>query len=246
MIDHEEFEKLDESKQMDLIRQSPIRDKGDLLLRSHDPARFTRALSHEELYLVTRDLDIEEKSELFRYASIDQIMFIFDLECWKKDWIDPESLLKWIERLALADENKLLAWFLESDYETVIAGLKDVVRVIKPEWEYAVDEALGDAHYFTLDNFYYVCVKEDQLDMVRRAFEILFENHRGKYTAILEGILGELDYEVEEEALHRREARRQDPGFPNPENARQVFRPISHEEFENFPPKRKLPPAPLG
>lgn len=236
-MDQEAFEQLSQEEQERIFHQTPFRERGDLLLHSHNPTRLTQSLTQEELYLLTREMDLEERGEILRYASLPQLFFISDIDCWKKDRLHSKSFVRWLETLLEADEARLLAWLVEMDYETVVSGFKGLVRVLKPEWEYPSDELLGDQPYFTLDERYFISVKEENLETVRRAIEILFENTRGRYAAILEGILGEMDYELEEEAFQKRSIRLAERGFPDPETAHHIYRPLSKEEFERFPRK---------
>jgi len=234
-MNHEEYEALKPEEQERVFHQSSFREKGDLILRSHYPERLAQSLTQEELYLVTREMDLEERSEIIRFANLQQLVFISDIDCWKKDRIQPQGFVRWLETLKAADEKRLLAWLVEMDYEAVVSGFKQLVEVLKPEWEYPSDEMLGDRPYFTLDQQYFVSVEEENFETVRRAIEILYENHRGRYVAILEGILSEMEDVLEEEAFRKREGRLADLGFPDPETAHKIYRPISPEEFEAFP-----------
>ncbi|MBI3313472.1 MAG: hypothetical protein HYZ83_04505 [Candidatus Omnitrophica bacterium] len=239
MVDKEEFENLNAEQQAKVFRQSSLREKGELFPRCHDPERIARSLTGEEFYLIAKEMDREEKTEILQFATLPQLFFLSDIECWRHDRLSGSGFLGWLETLYEADEKKLLAWLLHMDYETVVSGLKQVMQVMKPEWEYATDESLGDMPSSTLDQFYHIYVKEESFETVRRVLEVLFENHRGRYTALLEGVLGEIDDEVEEEAFLKRGQRFEEHGFPDPETARKVFHPISKEEFENF--SRKTP-----
>ena len=234
-MDQEDFERLNPEEQERVFHQASFEERGELILRSHNPARLTQSLSQEELYLVTREMDLEERSEIIRYANLAQLFFISDIDCWKKDRLDPKNFVRWLETLQRGDEARLFAWLVEMDYETVVSGFRSLVEVVKPEYEYPSDEVLGDRPYFTLDERYFILANEENLETVRRAIEILFENHHGRYTAILEGILGELDYELEEEAFQNRTRRLAERGFPDTETAHHIYRPISKQEFENHP-----------
>lgn len=243
-MNHEEFESLKPEEQEKVVRKSPsFFEKGDLILHAHYPDKLTQSFSEEELYLIIRELDPEERYELIKYANLPQLIFISDIDCWEKDRLYAKGFLRWLDTLQNADERRLLGWLVESDYETVVSGFKKIMEVIKPEWEYPSDEVLGDRPYFTLDELYFISVEEENLQTVRRAMELLFENHRGRYVAILEGMLGELDDLVEEQAFDKREKRLIDKGFPDQETAYQVFKPMTREEFEAYPKKVK-PAAP--
>ena len=240
-MDREEFEHLKPEEQEKIFHHIPFKERGELFFCAHEPARLTQSLSPEELYLLTREMDLEERSEVIRHANLPQLFFISDIECWKKDRLSSKGFLQWLETLHEAGDDKLLAWLREMDYETVVSGLKELIRVLRPETEYPTDEVLGDEPFFTLDERYFILVKEENIELVRRAVEILFENHHGRYTALLEGVLGELDDELEEEAYQKRETRLAERGFPNAEIAHQIYRPLSKEEFGEFPRKNTSP-----
>ena len=161
-MDAEEFEALTPEEQAKIFHHSTFKERAELIRRSHDPRALTRALSHEELYLLTREMDIEERSEVIRYATLPQLFFISDVDCWKKDRVNARGFIEWLEALLAADEAKCLLWLMRMDYETVVTGFKKVAEVLKPDREWAADELLGDRPYFTLDDQYYIVITEEK------------------------------------------------------------------------------------
>lgn len=241
MMNFEEFESLKPDEQAKIFHQTSFKEKGELLLHAHNPLSLAQSLSAEELYLLVREVDLEEKSEILRFASLPQLFFISDVDCWKKDRVNPKGFTDWLKALLAADEGKCLRWLIEMDYETVVTGFKKVAGVLKPDREWAADEILGDVPYFTLDDQYYVSVKEEELELVRRIFELLYENSRGKYFAFLEGMMAESEDELEEEAYYHREIRLSERGFPDFETAHRLYQPMTRAEFQAFPLKSGSP-----
>lgn len=241
-MDLHEFEALSPEEQARVFHLSPFREKSDLLLHSYDPQALTRSLTSEELYLVTREMDIDERSEVIRYATLPQLFFIADMDCWKQDRLHPKGFVHWLETLMAAGDSQLLLWMMQMDYESVVAGLQRVIKVMKPDREWTPDDVLGDIPFFTIDQMYYIFVDEENLQTVKQALELLFENHRGRYFAILEGILGEVEDQLEEEAYSRREMRLAERGFPDFESAQRLFCPISRTELDAYPVKEKINP----
>ncbi len=239
-MNREEFEALTPEDQVKIFSEAPLTEKSELILLAHEPGRLTRGLSSEELYLMTREVDLDEKAEILRYASVDQLSFLADMDCWDRDQIEPGQFVRWLGTLLAADDAVLLRWIHKSDYETIIAGFQKFARVLKHEWETVVDDIVGDQPYFTLDRMYYILVEEENLETVKRAIEILYENDRPRYFALLEGVLGEMEYEMEEAAYRNREIRLTDRGFPDFETAMRAYTPLSREEFFKFPLKEKL------
>jgi hypothetical protein len=236
-IDKDTFESLKPEDQAKVFYQSSFEEKGELFPYCHAPELFVRSLSPEELYLMTRELDCEERSEVIRFANASQLLFISDIDCWKKDRLDGKGFLGWLDTLLESGTGRLMAWLDEADYEALISGFRKLIRVIKPEWEYAADELLGDEPYFTLDDQYYILVKEEDLETVKQVIGKIYENQRGRYAALLESLINEITDEVEEEAYRKREMRLAEHGFPDQETARRIYSPISREEFDRFPLK---------
>lgn len=233
-MNYENYESLKPEEQEELFHHSPFKERGDLLLRAHDPVKLTRSLSHEELYLVTREMDLDDKSEVLKYASLPQLCFISDLDCWKADRVDKDGFIDWLETLLRADEVKLVAWMLSMDPSVIAAGFKKLMQVMKPEREYAVDELLGDRPYFTLDQMYFIFCSDENMETVKRVLELLYEAHRGRYIALLEEVLWEIEDQTEEDAYLNRETRLAERGFPDTETAHKIYRPLTLAELENY------------
>jgi len=235
--DNTAYEEMEFEKQKDIFFKSSFAEKGDLLVRSQAPDELANVLSCEEMYLMTRDMDIDARAEILEHANLPQLFFMADLDCWINDQVDAKGFLDWIECLFLADIDKLATWLSRIDYEMLAAGFNQYIQVLKPEHQYAVDEALGDNAYFTLDFLYYVLVDEDNLETVKRALQLLYETNRALYINLLEGLLSELEYEMEEEAFRRRNIRLSERGFPEMDSAMQIYRRMTEEEWSKLPKK---------
>jgi len=236
--DQSQFDDLSFEKQKEVFFKSSYADRGDLLLRSQDPVLLANAMSAEEMYLVTRDMDFDMRSEILKYANLPQLFFMADLDCWKKDHIYAKGFLEWIRCLGEADLEKLGEWLIRMDYEMIITALKKFVQVLKPEWEYAADEILGDKPYFTLDGLYYIQTNEDNLETIKLAIEVMYQYARAEYVNMMEGLLSEMDYEMEEEAFRRRQIRLSERGFPEVDSAVQIYRRLTQEDFKKLPKKK--------
>ena len=116
-MDAEAFEALTSEEQAKIFHHSTFKERAELIRRSHDPRALTRALSHEELYLLTREMDMEDRCEIIKYATLPQLFFISDVDCWKKDRMDPDHFMEWIETLKTPMKkffsNGCLLWTME-------------------------------------------------------------------------------------------------------------------------------------
>src|SRR5688572_3718348 len=149
-MDRKQYESLTTEEQARIFYESPFRERGDLLLHSREPGALAQSLSPEELYLVTREMAPEDRSDIVCYASIPQLLFLSDVDCWKKDRISTTKFLQWLETLLKAGDERLLAWLEEMDYEMIIASFKKIMHVEKADWDWRQDDrVLGDRPYFT-------------------------------------------------------------------------------------------------
>jgi len=160
-MDRNTFESLSSEEQARVFHEIPFRERADLILRATRPDYLTKTLSPEEFYLVTREMDPEERVEIVCYASMPQLFFLADIDCWKKDRISGRGFVQWLETLYNADEARLLAWFDQMDYEMIVAAFQKITQVMKPDREYATDEILQDKPFFTLDEYYHVFCREE-------------------------------------------------------------------------------------
>jgi hypothetical protein len=241
---NEEFEELPFEEQCKRVYETPIAKKGDLIVRSQDPVRIVQSLSCEELYLTVREMDDVNIPELIQHANIGQLQFMSDFECWTDDMISKRGFIQWLKYLEEAGDEKLYEWLATADFEMLIAGFNKYIAVLKPDHEERVDDVIGDRAYFTLDGFYYIMIDEDNMETIKRAVSVLFDQEKHLYYNLLEGIMSEVDAFVEEEALQSRVIRLSEKGFPAKEEARRIYRIITEEEWQKYSKREGVLPIP--
>ncbi len=231
-MNNEEFEKLEFNKQCEVIFKSSHSAKGDLIIRSENPAKLVNSFSPEEFYLTIREMDSVDRAEIIQYANFPQLEFITDVECWKNNYISGIDLIKWMRELSDAGTEKLAEWLLNVDFTFLTAAFQKILKVVKPFHEERPDDILGDNPYFTLDGLYYIMINEDDMDIVREAITILFDMSRSYYVNLLEGILAYNEDVIEEESLENRFVRLEERGFPRKEDAMKIYEILSSGEFD--------------
>lgn len=238
-IHNEEFEELKFEEQCKIVYQTPITRKGDLIVRSEQPEALLNTFSAEEAYLMVREMDSTNVPELVQYANFAQLQFMSDFECWQGDAISDRGFIQWLEYLEEASDEKLRLWLTCTDFKLLIAGFQKCMTVLKPYHEEAVDEVIGDNPYFTLDGLYYIMISEDNLQIVKRAVAMLFDQEKHLYYNLLEGIISETGILIEEEAYSSHQLRMSEKGFPEREAAMQIYRPLSEDEWEKHAKRKR-------
>ena len=92
-MDRHEYENLNIEDQAKVFSKAPLKERGDLILSSHEPAKLTQGLSPEELYLVTKEIPMEERGDIICFSTMTQLTFLADIDCWQHDQMDrPASM----------------------------------------------------------------------------------------------------------------------------------------------------------
>lgn len=226
------FQELPLEEQSAYIFERPLSQRAELISLSQNPARFVVGLSFEELLFITKETDREGVRELAQFATPDQLVFLTDSNCWDDDSVDEDSFVKWLADLLEIGIEKLTSTVRNLDYEFLVAALKKCVEIIKTQHEEAIDEIVGDDPYFTIDNLYYIRLNhEDDFRTLKVLFEVIFDKDKDLYFDIVEGILSEVDSEIEEDAFQLRGERLAEKGFPTVEEAYRIYSPLSVDEF---------------
>lgn len=205
------------------LAQLPARKRLDALVESPEAGALVRSLPAEDLYLTIQEVGLADATELVQLASPAQFRTFVDLAGWKRDRLEPHTVLTWL-RAARGDEpedflRKLRAVDLEVlEYVlhelTVVHDLEenpDVnpegVTLETPEGRYLVEFKVEGAELSGLRALVNDLIAENPFESVR----------------LLEAVRWEVPSELEETAYQFRSARLQDLGFPPLEDAMSLF-----------------------
>ncbi|MFC1668656.1 DUF6178 family protein [Chlamydiota bacterium] len=226
------FEELDFKTQCDLVSQSPLSEKGDYIIRSQDPGQLIVSLAPEELLLIAKESDEDTVPELLSYANTKQIIFFGDMLIWQKDTISKQKFLDYLSSLLEADITKLFEWLTIVDHEALLVGFKKLITIYKTyDIDDTVEERFKDSLVFTLDGYYYIRVEENNFDIIKRSLETLYSNSPRIYINLLEGVLSESLPVTQETAYTHRQERLNEKGFPEPEEAYRIYKPLTIKEL---------------
>ncbi|WP_224361942.1 DUF6178 family protein [Hyalangium versicolor] len=205
------------------LAQLPPRKRMDALIESADARAVVRSLPVEELFTTIQEVGLADATELVQLASPTQFRGFVDLGGWKRDRIEPHSVLTWL-RAARGDEpeeflRKLhgldleVLEFLLREF-TVFHDLEenpDVnpegVTLETPEGRYLVEFKVEGAELAGLRAILNDLIAENPFESVR----------------LMEATRWEVPSEMEEAAYRFRTARLQDLGFPTLEAAMRLF-----------------------
>jgi hypothetical protein len=215
-------------EKMALVLSLRRKDREKLILLSTEPQRLVQNMPEEEFYFTLKELGEEDSLTLLELASPQQIAFCLDLEVWKKNRLKPQKMLKWIELLMDCGEEKAIHVLRNLDYELLVTFLKRYLKVYKPDSP--IEEVELDLDLFTLDHHYYIHIRFRQAEeILERLLDMIFRWDQALYRDLLEGVIWEIPGEVEELARRWRQGRLADRGFPEWEEAMEIYRFVKPE-----------------
>ncbi len=243
-------------EQLELILHTPWELREKIIVLSPQAERLVKALPPQELFWTLKAISPEEAVTLLSMASADQIHFLFDLDCWKKDRLALDRVLAWLTLLFEATEDKVAEWLRTVDFDFLVTIMKRLIEVYKRPDDVDFMEARDWLPPYTLDDTYFISFKLDKFEpLTRRLIEILLEIDPARYRDLMESVIWELPAEIEEMAYRWRKARLADWGVPDYFESLEIYAPLPPtrirrieptylplpEEGEEIPPPAFLP-----
>jgi hypothetical protein len=205
------------------------RDRLALLQMSDRMQELVRLLPAPELWLTLKEVGEEDGLELLKAAAPEQLQHCLDLECWHLDMIDPLATAYWLMLLCQAGPGPAIAWFHQADEEFLIASLTRYFSVYKTDPDDEGNEPWRELeNVWTLDDVYYLHFPDSNAAVIVQQFlSFVRALEPERYYGLLDLVERSVTIEQEEEAHRLRMARLADYGFVEPDEALEIYAPLS-------------------
>jgi hypothetical protein len=217
------FQSLPIEDQLDMVLKARGKERLHYLFLSENPEQLVRQLPELEIFLTVKEVGERDSLELISLTTPEQFQYLLDLDFWKKDRLDPEKVLHWMDLLVESGENKVTQFIQSTDPEFIALLLKKFLEVITIE-----GEALGTRDrvpLFTLDQYYYFNFRGKGAREIFQPFlEIFYRVDNRVFRRLMDSLLLGLESELEETGYRLRNARLADNGFPSFEEALEIYR----------------------
>lgn len=213
------------------LMRLPVRERLESILDRPDAEAVAAGLAVEDFYMTLQEMGPDDSLPLLALATVPQLNYLFDIQWWEKDEIQPASALGWLERLAMAREEKLAAWLYEADFELLVVLFKKwlIVQVVPEDTDLA--EARDSLPKGTLDDHYFWEARYPQYeDLLEQILSFLFEVNYGFYRELMHSVVWALDAEMEEDAYRFHRGRIEDRAIPDYYEALEIYRGMRIEE----------------
>ncbi len=223
------FNRLSFEERMGMALSLRGKERERLILLAKDAEKIVQRLPEEEFYYTVKEIGEGDAIELLSLASSRQLLFLFDIETWRKDRLKHRDFLRWLELILECGEEKAIELLRRMDEELLVTFLKRYMKVYKPDAELDPVE-IDDEKPFTLDNQYFVKFRFREGERILvHLLDLLFREDQNLYFRLMEGVIWGVPAEVEELAFRWRQSRLMDRGFPELEESLDLYRYVDPE-----------------
>lgn len=206
----------------------PARKRLEAVLSRPDAAEVVAAFPVQDFFFFVKEIGPDDALPILALGQVEQLVHLFDLEWWEKDRVQPAKALQWLERLAAASEEKLLAWLYHADFELLTTLFGKWLRVVVAPEDVDLLEGGEQLPKHTLDDQYFWETRYLQFeDFLRRVLSLLFEVNYGFYRELMNHLIWIPGAEIEEEAYRFTQARLEDHAIPGFYDALEIYRTVS-------------------
>jgi hypothetical protein len=224
------FNSLPIKSQADTVLQARGKERLHALFLSEHPEQLVQQLPELEVFLTVKEVGEQDSLDLISLTTPEQFQYLLDLDFWKRDKLDPEKILNWMEILLESGEKKVTQFIHSTDLGFVALLLIKFLHVTTLEGEPL--EEMDKTPPFTLDQFYFILFKGKRTREVFQPFlQILCRVDREGYRRLMDSLIVELESDLEETGYRLRNGRLADYGFPDFEEALEIYRFVSPDSL---------------
>ncbi len=216
-------------EQAELALRLPAKERLELLLHAPKPMRLVRSLPDSEFYLTVREVGPTDALPLVALSSSEQIGHLIDLESWRRDRFDPARSGAWVALLLDAGEPTIKRFIRSSDNSLLTLLFQRWVRTRSIDYDDAEEQGghteAGDERGFVSPdgNFRFTPIIAEHAPAIQRITQMFYLDQPDRFQEILRDSVDELPAELEEQALHWRNSRLEEHGYPPWEEALHVY-----------------------
>lgn len=217
------------SQRKEILALSPEKAL-DRIFEAKHPAALIHSFPETDFYFLINDIGISDAFEILALASDRQWEYILDIDLWKKDRIDINSVTRWLDMLFQAAPARFIKWAIEKKPEFIEYYLYKNIKVAIREHDEDPSDlgkdlvTVDDVFYIRITDDYYTPVESDTETeeddnrekrevFIKQMLEKIAEYDYGKYRNMLFETMTVLPAEMEEEFYRLRNVRLEEKGF---------------------------------
>ncbi|GFO69018.1 hypothetical protein GMLC_25970 [Geomonas limicola] len=232
-LSHKRFAALTLAEKNSYLKTVGAKQRLDLMLEDADAKRLIQALDPQEFFWLVKEVGEADTLELLQHSSAEQRVFILDMELWDGYSFSEDKACHWLAYFMEGGEPSIHALLKQLDFEFLHLLLSRELTVGGGIGDLADDEErLGDYDH-TFDDVFMLSFKNPKHSQVIGSFlGMIYRLDNPLYVALMEGIKGDVDLELEEQCQRFRTGRLEDLGFPPFDEALSIYARINPASFQ--------------
>ncbi|MDD3471796.1 MAG: DUF6178 family protein [Syntrophaceae bacterium] len=220
----DQFNALTISQKVEIFGNLAPKAREDLIDFISRPSEIIRRISEEEMFFTIKDLGEENAKKLITFTTSRQLLYLLDIDLWTRNDLNLNSISKWFQILVSIGDEKILQFVQVCDPELLCSILNKTITVKSRNPDVDLTEQLDFLPPFTLDNNFFIDFKIHGIeDYVKNFLDCIFQYDSNYYFKIVQSLaIGWLP-EYEDKAYKWRSARLADHGFPDFEEALNIY-----------------------
>jgi hypothetical protein len=216
------FNSLSVKNQLDIVLQARGKERLHYLFLSEHPEQLVQELPELEVFLTVKEAGEKDCLDLISLTTPEQFQYLLDLDFWKRDQLDPEKVLHWMEILLESGEKKVTQFIQSTDIEFLALLLKKFIHATTMDGEHV--EGMDRIPLFTLDQYHFVHFRGKRTREVFEPFlQMLYRADQNSYQRLMDSLIVEFESELEETGYRLRNSRLSDYGFPDFEESLEIY-----------------------
>ncbi|TSK06110.1 MAG: hypothetical protein FPO08_14940 [Geobacter sp.] len=228
-----DFQALSLQQKTQYLKTRSGKEKMDLILADSDARRLAASLESQEFFWLIKEVGEVDAVELLRLASAEQCVFILDMELWDGWTFSEDRACHWLTYFMEGGEPRVHELLKHLDFELLQLLLSREIVVGGGIGDQDNDEERLADYDHTFDGVFMVTFKNPQHSQLIGSFlSMLIKLDNPLYTALMEGVKGDIDLEMEEQCQRFRTGRLQDLGFPPLDEALSIYARVHPDHFQ--------------
>jgi hypothetical protein len=209
------------------------KEKMDLILSDADGKRLTAAMAPQEFFWLFKEIGETDALGLLQLASPEQCIFILDMELWEGCTFSEEKACHWLAYFMEGGEARIHELLNYVDFEWLQLLLSRELIVGGGIGDQSNDEERFGDYDHTFDGVFMLSFKNPKHSQLIGSFiSMLIKLDNPLYTALMEGVKGDVDLELEDQIQRFRSGRLEDLGFPPLDEALSIYARVNPDTFE--------------
>jgi hypothetical protein len=224
-----------------LARSRGAQKRVDAILADPAAPLAVRRLPAEDLFFLLRSVGLDDAGELLGYAAPAQLRACADLDLWRRDRLDVDRTIAWLEALEGLGPVRLATVVDAFDVELLALLVRQHAQVHDRSLEERPPDDTPHAVVETPDGFYWLeFTSPDRrlTALLARLLDQIYKTNADRAMAIVREARWSYPAELEESAYQFRSRRLEELGFADHYEALGIYQPIDIERLGVEAPPR--------